>query len=331
MKTLRRILVGVKDPGAKSLPAVQKAAQLAEACDAELTLFHAIAVPMAAEPYLFAQGGFKKQEREIRQRHLEGLERVAARLRRKHRKLRLRVEADWDFPIHEAIVREARKLKADLIVAEAHAGYRLTPWLLRLTDWELLRTSPVPVLIVKSTRPWRRPRLLAAIDPAHAFAKPAGLDARILKAAHALAAALRGKLHVMHAFLPVRPGVAPFMAASPQVVQEVLATTELQARKDFDRALGRSRIPPSRRHLVKGAPSEAVPRMAEALRADIAVMGAISRSTLKRIVIGNTAERVLGALPCDVLVVKPARFVTRVSRTRRGVRYTVSSEVQMPF
>ena len=60
-------------------------------------------------------------------------------------------------------------------------------------------------------------------------------------------------------------------------------------------------------------------------------MGAISRSAMKRVIIGNTAERVLGDLPCDVLVVKPARFVTRVSRTRRGVRYTVSSEIPLPL
>ena len=35
-------------------------------------------------------------------------------------------------------------------------------------------------------------------------------------------------------------------------------------------------------------------------------MGAISRSGLKRLVIGNIAEQVLDALPCDVLVLKPA-------------------------
>ena len=52
MKAIRRILVGVKDPGARSSPAVHKAACLAEAFGAELVLFHAIAVPVAAEPYL---------------------------------------------------------------------------------------------------------------------------------------------------------------------------------------------------------------------------------------------------------------------------------------
>ena len=111
-------------------------------------LFHAIAVPVPAEPYLYASNGFGKFERATRDRHLERLERIAERLR--SRKLKVRADADWDYPVYEAIVRHARRIKADLVVAEAHAGRRLAPWLLHLTDWELLRTCPVPVLIVKS-------------------------------------------------------------------------------------------------------------------------------------------------------------------------------------
>jgi universal stress protein E len=331
MKPVRRILVGVKDPGARKLPAVEKAARLAAAFGAELTLFHAIAEPVAAEPYLYAKNGLARHQKDIRRQHLERLESVGERLRRRHRKLKLRVEAEWDFPAHEAIVRRARRRRADLVVAEAHIGRRFTPWLMRLTDWELLRTCPLPVLVVKSDRPWRRPRLLAAIDPGHAFAKPAGLDEVILKAGAQFAAALGGSLDVVHAYPPVPIGAATLLAGSAQTVQEVLTSTEQEARESFDRALRGSRIPRARRHLVKGTPSEAVPRAARAIRADIAIMGAISRSALKRVMIGNTAERVLGALPCDALVVKPKRFVTRVSRSSRGVRYTVTSEMPLPF
>jgi universal stress protein E len=43
-------------------------------------------------------------------------------------------------------------------------------------------------------------------------------------------------------------------------------------------------------------------------RADIVVMGAPSRSDLKRALIGSTAERALEAMPCDVLVVKSPDF-----------------------
>ena len=331
MKAIRRILVGVKDPGARSLPAVHKAASLAEAFDAELVLFHAIAVPVAAEPYLYKEGGLDKFEHELRQTYLDRLERRAARLRNGNGKLKVRADADWDYPVHEAIVRHARRIKADLVVAEAHAGRRLAPWLLHLTDWELLRNCPVPVLIVKSHRMWQRPRVLAAIDPLHAFAKPAGLDAEVLEAGAQVSRALQGSLHAMHAYTHLPNTTTQIVGASASVVSEIAAASEAQAKQAFDRALRKMRIPLSRRHLQRGQAAEAIPRTARALRAGIVVMGAVSRSALRRVVIGNTAERILGDLPCDVLVVKPARFVTRVSRTRRGVRYTVSTAVPMPY
>ena len=307
IKAIRRILVGVKDPGARSSPAVHKAACLAEAFGAELVLFHAIAVPVAAE---------------LRQSHLDRLERCAARLRNGNGngKLKVRADADWDYPVYEAIVRHARKIKADLVVAEAHAGRRLVPWLLHLTDWELLRTCPVPVLIVKSSRRWKRPRVLAAIDPLHAFAKPAGLDDEILEAGVKLSAVLKGSLHAMHAYVQIPGATTQVIGVSASVAAKIAAATQTRARQAFDHALRRTRIPRSRRHLKLGSAVEAIPRTARALRAGIVVMGAVSRSALKRIFIGNTAERILGDLPCDVLVVKPKRFVTRVSRTRRSVR-----------
>jgi len=49
-------------------------------------------------------------------------------------------------------------------------------------------------------------------------------------------------------------------------------------------------------------------------------MGALARSGLKRVFIGNTAERVLSALPCDVLVVKPARYRKHIALKSRGMR-----------
>lgn len=329
MGRIRRIAVGIKDPGARSMPALAKAARLAEAFDAELTLFHAIAVPVPAEPYLYASGGFRKLERETRDGYLERLERIAERLR--NRNLKVRVDADWDYPVYEAIVRHARRIKADLVVTQAHVGRRLAPWLLHLTDWELLRTCPVPVLIVKSPRMWQRPRVLAAIDPLHAFAKPAGLDDAVLEAGTQVSAALQGTLHAMHAYTHLPNTTTQFIGTSESVVSEIAAASEAQAKQAFERALRKTRIPRSRRHLRLGPAVEAIPRTARALRAGIVVMGAVSRSGLRRIVIGNTAERILGDLPCDVLTVKPARFVTRVSRTSRGVRYTVANAVPMPY
>jgi hypothetical protein len=47
-------------------------------------------------------------------------------------------------------------------------------------------------------------------------------------------------------------------------------------------------------------------------------MGAVPRSGLKRLFIGNTAERVLHQLPCDLLIVKPPQLSTCVPSTCNG-------------
>ena len=49
MRPIRHILVAVKNPSARALPAVNKAAQIAKGLKAQLTLFHDIATPLYAE------------------------------------------------------------------------------------------------------------------------------------------------------------------------------------------------------------------------------------------------------------------------------------------
>jgi len=89
-----------------------------------------------------------------------------------------------------------------------------------------------------------------------------------------------------------------------------------QVEKVFGRACERAHIPPARRHLNMGLVRDELASLVKRLDAGIVVMGAVSRSGLRRVFIGNTAERVLDDLDCDVLVVKPADFKSNVSRRR---------------
>lgn len=327
MRAIRRILVAVKDPRSRSLPAVRKAAQLAGALGAKLELFHGISTPLYADAFGYTSR-LTAVERSTRVRYLSQLERIAESLRRHG--LTVNVSADWDFPAYEAVIRRARRIKADLIVAERHAGQHRAPRLLHLTDWELLRLSPMPVLLVKSPRAYRRPVVLAALDPRHAFSKPANLDNEILRAGGMVTQALRGTLHAVHAYapLPVAPAAAGVMNAS--TVERVTRDALVSARIALEQALRSVKIPAARRHLVGRPPVDAIQRTAREIRSAIVVMGAVSRSGLKRVFIGNTAEQVLDQLTCDVLVVKPARFVNRVSRAARGVR-VVATTLPMPM
>lgn len=317
MKNPRRILVAIKDPAARSQPALNKAAQLALGSGAQLELFHALAVPMYPDAYALTGQSMEKVQADWRERARQRLEKFAAPLRAKG--LKVSTACEWDFPAYEAVIRRAQGIAADLIVAERHATRHVLPWLLRFNDWELLRRSPVPVLLIKRTGRWTRPAVLAAIDPAHSFAKPAKLDDSILAAAGTLVTALGGKLHVAHAWTET-PTSARIADVAPTVAATLARRAQRNARAAFNQAVEKAGISGAKKHFVAGGPAEVLPKLARKQRTGIVVMGAISRSGLKRLVVGNIAEQVLDALPCDVLVVKPADFKPRVPAKGRGVQ-----------
>src|SRR5262245_16122303 len=177
MEKLRRILVAVKNPEVRVQPGLAKAVQIAKQLGASLELFHAISTPVFLELQPLTGSSVAEMRDEALELRLGQLEKFAARARRAGVKVHCQVA--WDYPPHEAIVRRAEQCGAGLIVAIGLVEARKRPWLMRLTDWELLRVSPLPVLLLKSDRRWRKPVVLAAVDPSHARAKPAGLDAAI--------------------------------------------------------------------------------------------------------------------------------------------------------
>lgn len=260
-------------------------------------------------------------EYELRQNALRRLEAIADKLRR--HSIKVTVSAAWDYPAHEAVIRRAQAIKADLVVASLHSGRHRLPWLLRLTDWELVRLSPIPLLLVKNPHPYRRAAVLAAIDPVHAHGKPLRLDKEILRVGRTLATALRGTLQAVHAYSGFVAAAPPEMLA-PVTLQKAQVGAKRQAQSGFDRALRGTRIARSRQYLVSGPPVDAIAEAARKSNSAIVVMGAISRSGYKRLLIGNTAERILDELTCDVMVVKPEKFRSRVPRASRGAHVRIS-------
>jgi universal stress protein E len=306
MSVFARILYAVKNPDPRHEPGLAKAVALARACDASLELFHAISTPLFL-PVRAGDQSIADLKRDTLELHTLRLEKLAARARRHG--IKVTCCAVWDYPPHEAILRRAAEIGADLIVAPAHAG-KTHGRLLRLTEWELLRTSAVPVLLVRNVTPYRRPAVLAAIDPTHAHAKPADLDENILVNGRALAAALGGRLHVVHAEHTALPHIGYDLSL---IAEDILAHDRTVV-EDF---VARADLNPGRTHLVHGDPVRVVPRVARETGARIVVMGAVSRTGLKRLFIGDTAERLLDKLSCDVLVVRPDEFHSHVPPQRR--------------
>ena len=65
-------------------------------------------------------------------------------------------------------------------------------------------------------------------------------------------------------------------------------------------------------HLSRGTPWKEVGRTARDVAADLIAMGTVGRSGIKGLLLGNTAEKVLGTCDCSILTVKPDGFVSPI-------------------
>jgi universal stress protein E len=98
------------------------------------------------------------------------------------------------------------------------------------------------------------------------------------------------------------------------------------AKARLTHALGSTRVASARQYLIASDPISAITAAARKSHSAIVVMGAVSRSGLKSLFIGNTAENILDELSCEILVVKPAKFRNRVPVAGRGARVILTSQ-----
>ena len=235
--------------------------------------------------------------------------RYCARLARPLRAQGLAVECEavWDFPPAHAIVRRVLADKPDLVVAESHRHSRVARWFLANSDWELIRECPCPVWFVKQERLAKKAVVLAAIDPTHAHAKPAALDDRLLQSAASVTRQLGGKIALIHVEDIGR--ILP-----PRLITRSASEAGTVTLEGMTRLAKRNRVTAATRVLKIGTPADVLVASATELKADLLVMGAVSRSGLRHSHVGSTAEAVIDGVTCDVLVVKPRLFKTAVSR-----------------
>ncbi len=309
-----RILVAAGDCSTKNSPALVKAAAIARQCGGTLTLFHSLYSSAIAAESLVTPGRLEQDIEAAVRLRMQQLAAIAAPLQREGLQVRIRVR--WDYPVHESIVREVLREKSDLVVAESHRHTRLARIVLSNTDWQLIRVCPAPVLLVKTARPYERARVLAAVDPMHAHAKPAELDADILAAAAGLAQAFGGGLDAAHVYQLATPFTSGVLLEPVPLPVSVTAAQLARIRRGFDSLVAPHGLAKRRRHLRAGNPADEIVAIAEKTEAGIVVMGAISRGGLRRLFVGSTTERVIDRLNSDVLVLKPRGFRTPVPRRR---------------
>jgi universal stress protein E len=307
MNDQKRVLV-VVDPTASAHPGIERAAWLARRTSTRVTLFISDYLPQLADTRSRGVAAVEARTALIK-RHQQRLEQLAAPLRKEG--LTVEVDARWDYPLHDSIVRKAQDVAAHLVIKDTHYHSVLKRSIFSNTDWSLIRNCAATLWLVKSRPAGQKPCFVAAVDPLHERDKPADFDNRILAVARSLAGDLDGEVHVFHAYdlaATIAVSTDPITMPIALPLNEIADAMRAEHSEAVERLCGQHGVPPARAHVQQGSTRQLLIALTEQIRADAVVMGAISRSGLKGLFIGNTAEDVLDRLHCDLIVVKPKGF-----------------------
>lgn len=184
------------------------------------------------------------------------------------------------------------------------------------TTMHLLRKSPVPVW-VHSRGAIGATGIAVAVGPFGGEHTAAGLNRKLMELASSLAAQREEPLHVISAWSVageqmMRSSRSPF---TEREVDEMLYEARLEIETAVDELLAEiAPVPvPVERHIVKGEPGLHIPQTVADLEVSTLVLGTIARKGLAGMLIGSTAEQILGRIQISVLAVKPEGFETPIS------------------
>ncbi|MGD9841487.1 MAG: universal stress protein [Steroidobacteraceae bacterium] len=315
----KKLMVAIRDTSPESRALLRKAVALADRFGASLEVLHVSAVNDEVFTIPTHLRGPNSLE-EIRKAQQHWLQKMVKPLQTSSR--RITCVSVLDYPIFDGIVRQVIKRKPDLLIANSPHHSRAARLFLANSDWELIRNCPCPLWLAKSTRLKPSLSVLASVDPFHSHAKSVDLDSAILDAAGQVVGTGAGRLSVVHAYT-----VPPNLTSGVGEVAVLVPATPAESRRHktrvrdmVKRTTKRYAIAARNLLIVEGEPATCISQQAKKSKADVLVMGAVSRLGLKRIFIGHTAERVLDDVQCDILVIKPASFKSSVTRQTATAR-----------
>jgi universal stress protein E len=295
------------DPTSQEQPALGRAAWIGTKLGFDLELFVCEYDQYLAGERFFDSAALDKARSDLLHRHMKRLEKLASPLREQG--LRVTIDVAWDHPLHEGILRKIERANPNLVLKDTHFHSAIRRSVFSNTDWHLIRDCTALLWLVKPYQDPAIKKLLAAVDPLHERDKPARLDHKILETAERIRAAAGAELDVVHGFDPapayaVSTDAMSFPITEP--INDAVDALRSQHQAAMDELVKKHpMLKPGHAHLMEGETREVLVGAVDDLGADLVVIGAVSRTVLKRLVLGSTAERVLDFVPCDLLIVKP--------------------------
>ncbi len=178
-------------------------------------------------------------------------------------------------------------------------------------DLQLLRHSPVPVLISKQMV-WQPSGTIAVAldmsDPADLQLRQ--LNVRLLREAQELSQITHCKIHLLNSIAPVMP---PSSIDMPGFTPDLVGDEALkEGCRNVLSFAARHRISPDDCHIREGQADSVIPTLCAELKPTCLFIGTSARKGLALALVGNICERVIDELSCDVAVITPKAVRGRI-------------------
>lgn len=212
----------------------------------------------------------------------------------------------WNARTWEGVLHAAERVDADLILratGESEGlGERVASVVRTPDEWNLLRHARVPVMLVKAAAWHKDTTVISAVD---AFDDShAGLNQRVIRQAAQLAGLLGADLDVVYAYPLFEPWVGELGAVKSYA--EIKASVEEEARERVSGIAVEAGVSFRHLHLEEGQTPQVLARLVEDSEAALLVVGTHAREGVRGVLLGNTSERILHAVDCDVVTVPAA-------------------------
>jgi len=228
----------------------------------------------------------------------QGLRRLTERYRSKVAELEPQVL--WSKHPKEAILDAVRHAGAELLIKPVSEHHPLADYLHAPLDWTLMREAPCAVLVSRRAT-WGTPTcVLAAVDVTDV--RHLALTREVLTTAATLAAVLGVALHVATAYPQLGQGVNDLQVAMDYAgIKADMCESRRKALAHWVETLG---LVVAESHLLEGKPAVVIAELANALGATLTVLGTAARTGLGKLIIGNTAEDMIGRIRGDIVTVR---------------------------
>lgn len=186
-------------------------------------------------------------------------------------------EVEWDRDWYHAVVRASIRAHADVVFKSSYRHTVSQRVLNRTSDFTLIRECLCPVLLVKEDTPRNVRKVLAAIDIREGKNGYEKLNQRIIDFTRRVMDSASAEVHFINAH------------------------RDLGSFPDRNALIRNCGVDSDRIHIKLGRPEDVIAENARGLDVSLVVVGNSARSGLSALVNGNTVEKVVDKLQCDIL------------------------------